>query len=196
MCSRFDMSAEPRDIRSRFQLLLDPPLKRRGDMRPTNEIVCISDGGERADLHPWGFPAPWDGKPLINARAETLDEKKTFMPHLDRRCLVPATGYYEWRSEGRSKLKNLITLPGRGLFAFAGLLNETGEVTIITTKPAPSVAHIHGRMPVILPRETEAQWLDPQLPFPAVKALLRPFDNLPLDSHEDIPEQYQPDLFS
>ncbi len=143
------------------------------ELRPTNRAPVIA-GGRRAHLLVWGLPAPWNDKPLINARAETLARKKTFRPLLGNRCLVPATAYFEWRGEGRRKLKMRIAPADGGLMAFAGL-TDGDHFTIITCAPAPAIAHIHDRMPVILDAGAEEPWLDLGLPFTAVDALLVPY---------------------
>ena len=108
----------------------------------------------------WVLIAEWSQKPLINARAETIGEKKTFQPLLGNRCLVPATAYFEWRKSGGAKLKNRIAPADGGVLAFAGL--SYGErFTVITCRPASGIAHIHGRMPAILAKAAEERWIHP-----------------------------------
>ena len=138
----------------------------RTTRRATDQALIIDrrlGEGPGARLLGWGLPVEWDAKPLINARAETLAEKKTFQPLLDARCLVPATAYFEWRKASAGKLKNRIAPSDGGLFAFAGLMDGR-RFTIITCRPAPEIAHIHGRMPVILDRRAEPKWIDPGVP--------------------------------
>ena len=162
-------------------------------VRGTNRALVIA-GGRRARLLVWGLPATWNGKPLINARAETLARKKTFRPLLGNRCLVPATAYFEWRGEGRHKLKMRIAPADGGLMAFAGL-TDGDHFTIITCAPAPAIAHIHDRMPVILDAGAEGPWLDLGLPFAAVGALLVPYAGGRLAADEDPLPRREPDLF-
>ncbi len=112
-------------------------------------------------------------RPLINARAETLTEKLSFR-HLiaNKRCLVPASGYFEWKTEGHRKMPFYFSLPKSPLFAFAGLYDEWHDpdgkkiatYTIITTEPNAISAPIHNRMPVILSRENEVRWLSGEAP--------------------------------
>ncbi len=202
MCSRYEFDVHARDLASgdlfdRFGLSSMPfgdsppgPL-----IRPTDRAMIIAggDGGRRrARMQEWGLSVSWDSKPLINARAETLEDKPTFRPLLRNRCLVPATAYFEWRREGCRRLKNRIAPEDNGLFAFAGLV-DGGRFTIITCAPGPAIAHVHDRMPVILARNGEAAWLDPGLPFVRVKPLLVPFPAMAAD--EDAPPDRQPDLF-
>jgi putative SOS response-associated peptidase YedK len=105
---------------------------------------------------------------MINARAETLGEKPSFRVPLQRgRCLVPASGFYEWKKEGRRRVPWYIRVRDTPLFSFAGLYDrwrdpagtETMTFAIITTEPNSLVAGLHNRMPAILPREKEETWI-------------------------------------
>lgn len=193
MCSRYEINARPRDLVRRFGLVEIPDLPERDEIRPTNGAVVIGMEGS-ARLHSWGIPAPWDGKPLINARSETLDRKKTFQPLLENRCLVPAMAYFEWRRDGRARFKNRI-MPADGQpFAFAGLF-DGDYFTIVTCAPIPEIAHIHNRMPVILARDREAEWIDPARAFSDVREILVPFTAGNLNADEDQPRREQADLF-
>ncbi len=125
------------------------------------------------------------GKPLINARAETLEEKPAFRYLLrNRRCLVPASGFFEWKTEGKRKIPYYIRLPECPLFSFAGLYDQwknpegvtVSTYTIVTCNANPLVAPLHDRMPVILCREEEDRWLDPcPIPPDDLKRILVPF---------------------
>jgi len=145
----------------------------RGDVRPTNLAPVILPDGNLGWM-PWGLSVTWQNQPVINARAETLDEKPTFRPLLQQRCLVPATAYFEWRTEGKLKFKNRITASNTDVFTFAGLFSD-GKFTIVTCAPTPSIAHIHDRMPVILEGNARKYWLDTNQTFAVVKNLLCPF---------------------
>ena len=184
MCSRYEMDAEPQEVARRFGIELPlPPLPSGPELRPTNRALVIV-GGPGPLVLGWGLPASWDSRPLINARAETLSERKTFRPLLTNRCLVPASAYFEWRRRDGRKLKNRIAPRGAGLWAFAGLTD--GEFfTIITCSPAPAIAHIHGRMPVILERRAEGDWIDASKPFPEVAPLLAPYSGGAFKVDED-----------
>lgn len=124
----------------------------------------------------WGLLPSWARDPslaarLINARAETLVEKPAFRDAFRRRrCLVLADGFYEWRREGRARAPFRFRRRDGRVFAFAGLWEswrspegaDLRTFTIITTSANPTVAPIHDRMPVILPREAYDPWLDPR----------------------------------
>jgi len=195
MCSRFELTSNPRDLARRFGLADSPPLPNRAEIRPTNQALVVRRAG-LGELMPWGLKPEWSSKPLINARAETLAEKRTFMPLLENRCLVPASAYFEWRTaDDGKKLKNRIAAEGAPLLAFAGL--HDGEAfTIVTCRPAPAIAHIHDRMPVILDAGAEEEWLDASRPFADVAPLLIPYASTPLTATEDTPPPpAQSDLF-
>ena len=125
----------------------------------------------------WGLvpswaPDPSIGNRMINTRAETLLEKPSFKRLVSqRRCLIPADGFYEWRREGNHKVPMWIHLKNKEPFVFAGLWDswrnaELGDVlntfTIITCEPNSLIRPIHNRMPVIYDREMGEQWLDPR----------------------------------
>jgi putative SOS response-associated peptidase YedK len=139
----------------------------------------------------WGLVPSWAADPnagykMINARAETVAVKPAFRDSLkQRRCLVPADGFYEWRKSGGSKTPFCFTMKEETIFAFAGIWDswrdpqgQTLETfCILTTTPNALVREVHDRMPVILPEESCDLWLDPGLQkTEAVCDLLQPFD--------------------
>lgn len=182
MCSRFEINSRPRDLARRFGLSDEPSGFTTGEVRPTDAALTIDATGARAMR--WGLDVDWDSKPLINARAETLSGKPAFQGLLQNRCLVPATAWFEWRKTGTGKHKNRIGLAGGGLFAFAGL-TDGAHFTIITCAPAPSIAPIHERMPVVLAPAWERPWLDNRRPFAEAAAALAPFAVAPLAAVEE-----------
>jgi putative SOS response-associated peptidase YedK len=123
------------------------------------------------------------GVKAINARAETVADKPTFRAAFKaRRCLIPASGYYEWKAgPGKPKQPFFIHPRDGGLFAFAGLWDvwkkgaePVESCAILTTTASKATRHLHERMPVILDRAHFAAWLDPLTPLPALHELLRP----------------------
>lgn len=151
---------------------------------PGQDVAAIAGHQERRlGLLRWGLPASRaGGRPLINARAETITEKPTFSRLLTRnRCLFVADGFYEWRQVEGRKQPVYIHLKDDVPFVFAGLWDalrsDTGEAhacgTIITTRANPLIAPIHDRMPVILPPASIDAWLDPKCKDPA--RLLQPY---------------------
>src|SRR5215510_10842572 len=141
--------------------------------------------GCRIGVIPHWAADPSIGNRMINARAETITELPSFKLLVDqRRCIIPAAGFYEQRKEGKRKVPMWVHLKSREPFAFAGLWDvwhkpdgkRVESFTIITTEPNELLRPIHNRMPVILRREDEDQWLDAsRTPFAKAKSLLKPY---------------------
>lgn len=133
----------------------------------------------------WGFAPTYSKNLIINARAETINRKKTFKnPFLKQRCLVPASAFFEWEKQGSKKVKQRIYLQDRNLFSLAAIYDtfpdDKGEkiqsFTIITTKANNKISKIHNRMPVILQKKDEKSWLDTNFDDPEeLKELLKPY---------------------
>jgi len=191
MCSRYFLDADGNVIAYTFRVPVHEPIRRRFNIAPTQlaPVIRIGEGGTReAALLRWGLVPPWAkdlsaGTKMINARSEGIEAKPAFRAAVrQRRCLVPATGFYEWKGAPGRKQPYAITLPDRPMFAFAGLWESwrpaTGDAvetfTIVTTDANPSVAEIHDRMPVILPDGEEERWLAGE-PVDA-RALLKPYE--------------------
>jgi len=160
----------------------------------------------------WGLVPSWSkdaaaGYRMINARAETAPEKPSFRgPFRKQRALIPADGFYEWKQEGTGKTPFALRLASREPFAMAGLWDrwrapdgaELLTFTILTTSANPLVAGIHDRMPVILPREAEAAWLDPGSSPETLKALMVPhvgtMEAVPLSTAVNNPRNDGPEI--
>jgi putative SOS response-associated peptidase YedK len=178
MCGRFTF--QPTEaVYARFQLSnrLDA-LTARYNIAPGQMVpVIIANSPRQIVLMRWGLIPHWakDEKTaykMINARVETLTQRPAFRGLLSHnRCLVPASGFYEWQGEGRDKTPYYIHPQDDQYLGFAGLYDvwhrRDGEdlytFTIITTEADPFMARLHNRMPVILARELEESWLDPAL---------------------------------
>ncbi|MDD1711895.1 MAG: SOS response-associated peptidase [Methanoregulaceae archaeon] len=173
MCGRFTIAITI-GLAERFQLPVVPSdLIPRYNIAPSEEVPVITPAAGRRQertlcMMRWGLglyrAASNPGYPLINVRSESLSHKPAFRDLLiHHRCLVPATGFYEWRIEGKRRQPWYITRKDRNLFAFAGLFTDRpGEprtFAIITTPPNGLVAPLHDRMPAILEREDENGWL-------------------------------------
>lgn len=180
MCGRYALGAEAGKIAARFGAAAAPGLKPRWNVAPAQPAaVLYAAPAVRMGMLSWGLLPAWakgpDAKPQINARAETLADKPFFREAFRwRRALVPADGWYEWPKKGADKSPCYFSLKDGGLFAFAGLW-EPGNFAIITVEPNPAVARVHDRMPAILARDAEAEWLDPKTKPERAKELLRPF---------------------
>jgi putative SOS response-associated peptidase YedK len=171
-----------------FEITTDfagPILPADWNITPTREIYIVRDNQKaqrQLTTVSWGLIAPWardsqealrSQSQAINARIETVHEKPTFRSaFIHRRCLIPATGYYEWATElGRYSTKQPFFIHGDGIIAFAGIWErwrapngEFKESTAIITRPAVEfLATVHHRMPTFLPQERWEAWLDPAL---------------------------------
>lgn len=179
MCGRYvrtspvEVISEEFGIRSRAALSMDPDY----NIAPSRRVIIVlNDSGEKrlAECR-WGFLPSWAkdvsiGSRMINARAETVAAKPSFKSAFEKkRCLVIADGFYEWQKAGNIKTPVYIHLKSGRPFGFAGLYNvwtspmgeNTCTCTIITTAANALLEPVHDRMPVILPKEKEDFWLDP-----------------------------------
>lgn len=189
MCGRFALHHPNDEIHERFAverpLFLQEP---RYNVAPTQTVSVITPARERVGMR-WGLVPRWsrDGKPFINARAETLAEKPSFRGALpQRRVLVPMSGFYEWRTDGRLKVPVHIRLRGGALFAAAGIWEPAVEpgglptVAIVTVAANALIQPLHERMPAMLAPEHEAAWLDPRCPAPVALLQTHPAEAMEL----------------
>ena len=178
MCGRFVLAVDPSVIQQAFNLELSVvDFKPRYNIAPTQMVPVISnEQPKHLSLYRWGLIPAWSkdekvGSKLINARADGVADKPSFRSAFKkRRCLVPATGFYEWQQSGKgAKTPMYIHLKDQELFAMAGLWeawhNPNGNVyhtfTIITTDANDFMKPIHNRMPVILHPADYDLWLQP-----------------------------------
>lgn len=193
MCGRYELNETPARLKARFDLSGDlfvpsDPL----EFRPTNRapIIRFADGVRRLSTARWGLiPSWWKQEKMpestFNARGETVNEKPMFRHAFRKqRCIVPASGFYEWRVvPGQSKKQKLrISLADAEPVALAGLWEwhegfgegPVESFTIITCEPNEAMAEVHNRMPVILSPDDFGLWLAPEQPPEALEQLLRP----------------------
>jgi putative SOS response-associated peptidase YedK len=191
MCSRYFLDADGNVIAYTFSVPLNERIRKRFNIAPTQEAPVIraaASGAREVALLRWGLVPPWAkdlkvGTTMINARSEGVEDKPSFRgAWKQRRCVVPASGFFEWQGERGHKQPHAITVPGQPLFAFAGLWEtwkpHGGEpvetFTIMTTEANEQVARIHDRMPVILPMDAIDTWLTG--PLEQARALLKPYE--------------------
>ena len=178
MCGRFALIVDAAVLADVFDV--DPPreLKPRFNIAPTQDVSIVRAGTERereCSAVRWGLVPSWAkdekmGARMINARGETVAEKPSFRSAVKtRRCLIPASGFYEWIATDSGKQPHFIHFADARVFAFAGLWErwhkgDSGPLdtcTIITTDPNPMIADLHNRMPVILDPATWDEWVAP-----------------------------------
>ena len=181
MCGRFTLFEADTILSKEFGVSGVPLLSPRYNIAPSQAVAAVraspAGAGRELALLRWGLIPSWSKDPaignrLINARAETVREKPSFRNAFRRhRCLIPASGFYEWLRQERGKQPYYVRMRDARIFAFAGLWDrwespEKGLIetcTILTTAANAVLAPIHDRMPVILPAGEYARWLDPTL---------------------------------
>lgn len=189
MCGRFALTTPQQELARYFAIHSDPmdpmPLFRpRYNIAPTQDVATIRISRERgwrelAAMH-WGLIPSWSEDPtsgnrMINARSETIATKPSFRVALKcRRCIIPASGFYEWKKQGKTKQPYYIERVDKAPLAFAGLWEhwkstarsndrEIESCTIITTEANVMMRELHDRMPVILAPGDFDVWLDPSI---------------------------------
>ena len=144
-----------------------------GEIFPTNKapVLVNSSGRMACELAAWGMPSPYRSGVLINARAESVETRRTFSESFARRrCAVPATGFFEWKKAeqaGGAKEKLLFSLPGDGAIYLGGIWHVQEGVprfVILTTTANASMSPIHHRMPVLISPRSLEHWVF-DLPF-------------------------------
>ncbi len=175
MCGRYSLNARADEIVELFKLAESIAFGPRYNIAPTQTAPIVRFDGEadhrRLDLVRWGLTPKWmkGQRPIINVRSETIGEKPTFRKAFqERRCLVPATGFYEWQKLGTAKQPFHIRQHNQPIFAFAGIWDRfqsdgdemIDSFAILTTSPNAVTAPIHNRMPVILDPAGWERWLD------------------------------------
>lgn len=195
-----------------------PEFADRYNIAPTAVVPVIrqSPDGERVvDLLKWGLIPHWAKDPaigvkLVNARAESLAGKPAFRDAFNRRrCIVPASGFYEWKTESKGKQPFYVSLISGEPMAMAGLWESwrdpAGAIVrtfcVITTEANALIAQIHDRMPVLLRPEDFSRWLDPEIPGSTLSGLLDPYPSelleaVPVSKAVGRPENEGPDLIT
>jgi putative SOS response-associated peptidase YedK len=199
MCARFQLKP-PEDWMEAFGLDEDPVVTARYNIAPTQDILALrvgTAGRRQASLFRWGLQREGEragGGPLINARSETVATRGAFREAFGRRrCLVPASGFYEWRKLPELRQPYLVRRQDGRPFAFAGLW-EGRSCTLLTTDANAVVAPIHDRMPVIVAPGDYGLWLDAGATADDLRPLLRPFPPEALLAHPVSPRLNRSDV--
>jgi putative SOS response-associated peptidase YedK len=196
MCGRYSLTSPPELLATLFGLARAPSLSPRYNIAPTQAapVVRVRTGAAEKktrgmELLRWGLIPQWADDPaignrMINARAETINEKPAYRQAFrDRRCLVPADGFYEWQVLGKGKQPHFIHRADNQPMAIAGLWERCEKAgpepiesfTILTTSPNDLMRELHDRMPVIIEPEDFDRWMDPSVEdLDTLVRLLRP----------------------
>lgn len=176
MCGLYSLKTSAEEVRSFFGYPEDAQFPPRPYVAPAQPIAVVRmmNGARQFALMRWGFVPGWakqiqPGKPLINARAETITEKPSFKNAFKRRrCLIPADGFYEWKGDVPGQKEPYhIHRPDGGVFGFAGIWehwvapdgSELESTAIITTAANDTISQVHNRMPVIIEPQDFGIWL-------------------------------------
>ena len=203
MCGRFVRKSTITVIEDEFDIYeVQWAFEPSYNIAPSQDVACVvGNGGNRLVRFRWGLVPFWAEDPsigykMINARAETVAQKRSFARAFRKqRCLVIADGFYEWRklAEAKRKIPMYVHLREDRPFGFAGLYenwkSKDGKVlqscTIITTQPNELMVPIHNRMPVIIAPEERSLWLDNTIQDPdRLMPLLVPYDAAKMDAYE------------
>ncbi len=189
MCGRYTNHLSWTEIVDLYELTDPGPAQNfpvRLNIAPTQDVpfVVVEDGKRAVKTGRWWLVPHWAKEmpkyALFNARSEDAAQKPAFRDAFKhKRCLIPATGYYEWtKGEDGGKDPHYIHLPDSEPFSFAGLWARNDVLgvtscTILTAAASPEIAHLHHRMPIILDRSVYADWLDPDAERAALKSTLK-----------------------
>jgi len=209
MCGRYSLLAPKKAVQRLFGCVTSAiNFSPRYNIAPSQIAPVVTrhnDGAQNLKLMRWGLAPSWSTSTnnrysLFNARVETVATKRTYRDaYRERRCLVPADGFYEWKKQGNIKEPYRISLTNKKIFAFAGLwerrdngaTSPIDSFTILTTSANSLISPIHARMPVILPTEAQTDWLsgselEPLLsPYPAENMTTYPLDPYVNDARHD-----------
>jgi putative SOS response-associated peptidase YedK len=193
MCGRFVLLADLRTIAESFDIREVSCAYRPGnDISPGRQVLAVIRKDRQNSLvsYRWGLIPSWAkdpsiGRRMFNARAETLTEKPSFRDAFDRRrCLIVADGFYEWQKQGKTKKRFCFRLRSGKSFGMAGLHESWTSpdrqtihtCTVITTASNDLIRPIHDRMPVMVPKDLETAWIDPEnRNRTALLSLLKPY---------------------
>ena len=198
MCGRYSISTSIEELIEFYGISYEgPEFSPYFNAAPGYDLpIILNEDPNLLQLLHWGIKPKWFKAKtgLINIRAETLREKNTFKKLFEnKRCIIPSTGFYEWqKSSSGKKIPYHIKVKDEKIFSFAGVWDDvkdekTGEIirsfSIITTETNELLKDIHNRMPVILPKEYEEEWLNVDTPLSSAADLLIPYDSNTMEAY-------------
>ncbi|NLK43842.1 MAG: SOS response-associated peptidase [Tissierellia bacterium] len=186
MCGRYSLDASIDVLIERYKASRSTrDFEGQEEVFPTNSVpIVINNGNNEVKMMKWGFTFEFTKRPIINARAETVDIKPSFRyAFFNKRCIIPVTSFFEWENIDGRKIKRRISIE-EDIFSLAGLYNtfqdKEGKLyeafTIVTTEANEHMKEIHHRMPVIIPKGMEKYWLDRKFNnIDALKSMMQPY---------------------
>lgn len=203
MCGRFSVIRGEDVLTPRYEITrVDSTSPPSYNVAPSQNVnVVIRENPNILTTMRWGFIPFWAksmnvGYNMINARSETVLDKPYFArAFLHERCLVPVTGFYEWKKPengaGGNKIPYYIKIKSNDVFSFAGIYSnwrgsddkDVVSFSILTTEPNELMKDIHDRMPVIIPQKDETTWLNLESTQTELYALLRAYDERDMETY-------------
>lgn len=204
MCGRFTITFTVQDVEREFEIdEVMADWNPNYNVAPTQQIPIImnEEGKHIVDICRWGFIPHWAkdekiGYSMINARAETVFEKASFRQAIVKnRCLILASGFYEWKRVEKKKKPYYITVKGRKVISFAGIWSywtsadgkTVRSCSIMTTTANELMSKLHDRMPIILPKESQEKWLEEGLTQAQVSGMLIQYPPKEMEMYEVSP---------
>ena len=172
MCGRYFLNIALDELENRYGItnIPDKIKEHQGEIFPSNDAPAVfnNDQQKSLGLMNWGFRPSYSNNLVINARSETVHKKNLFKESFHRRrCIIPASGFYEWKKVGVKKIKHFINIQENDIISLAGIYNKFNingkqqQAFCILTKNAPQeLINIHERIPVIIKKEYESEWLE------------------------------------
>ncbi|MFW5787003.1 MAG: SOS response-associated peptidase [Halanaerobiales bacterium] len=200
ICGRYYLMLNLDNLRRWYNIEKDdnidysPP----GEIYPAQKAPVIVGKKPQLKIFRWGFTPSYTNRPVINARGETVDQKNLFQNSFyNRRCLIPGNAFFEWKKKGNEKIKMKIGHNEEKIFSMAGLFQTFNDskgnpvkcFTILTTEASNKIKKIHNRMPVILDKENENKWINPDTPTKKLKDLIKPYKDQKLYIKKDNPDK-------
>jgi len=187
MCGRFYLDADAEFLMNYFKIQYEPKVILENPLIfPTQNspVIIESKGDRRMGLMKWGFKLPNSDKPIINSRSETIHEKKMFKEAFEkRRCIIPASGFFEWSdyTDQKPKPQYKVSVQDQPIMCMAGIYTKTidtsGQIgwvfSIITREANADMMAIHPRMPLILGAEDLSSWLSQETQLTSLDVLLK-----------------------
>jgi putative SOS response-associated peptidase YedK len=194
MCGRYKLTTAPIELEDYFEAIIS----NAGTIEPLLNVTpgmfmpVVAIGRDKVPVittFRWGLVPSWSKDPkvgykMINARSETITEKPSFaQPFQRRRCIIPSNGFYEWKTEGKTKTPHFVHRSDDDIMAFAGIYDrwmypdgkDLFTYSIITTSANERIHDIHERMPVVLEKSDFKAWLNPSTSTDQLKELMQPF---------------------
>ncbi|HLV09809.1 MAG TPA: SOS response-associated peptidase [Halanaerobiales bacterium] len=192
MCGRYILKVSIEDLIERYAInknSVNIKTVPDAEIFPGKQVPVVIASNKKRNLKQfkWGFNFSFLPRPVINARGESLGEKKLFRrSFICRRCIIPATAFFEWKKLNKKNIKHQIFSPEERIISLAGIFDSfnssSGDklkcFTIITVSSSRQLQNIHHRMPLVLGKEEEEYWLDNSLEQQELEKLIKSYSGI------------------